>query len=156
MKILFAYKNSESLGLEYISSVLRENGHKTDLIFDPGAGDVEFKLKTVSKLFKYEKEMLLKVKRFKPDLIAFSSMTNLFPWVRDLSKKIKMQYDIPIIVGGLHPTILPRKTLEYKYIDMICRGEGEYAMLDLVNMMDSRRENKNIENFQNSQGIKNQ
>jgi len=147
MRILFAYKNSESLGIEYISSVLKDYGHKTDLIFDPGAGDVEFKLKTISKYFDYEKKMLLKVKRFSPDLIAFSSMTNLYPWVRSLSKKLKMYFNIPIIVGGLHPTLLPKEVLQYEYIDMICRGEGEYAMLELVNMMDSRRENKNIENI---------
>jgi len=147
MKILFAYKNSESLGIEYISSVLKKEGHKTDLMFDPGAGEVELKINIISRLFKFEKDLIFKIKKFSPDLIAFSSMTNLFPWVRDLTKKIKEQFEIPIVVGGLHPTIIPEETLRYKYIDMICRGEGEYAMLDLVNSLESKKENYKIDNI---------
>ena len=66
MKVLFAYKNTESLGIEYISSILKENGHKTDLVFDPGAGDVEYKFKTISRLFNFEENLLLKIKKSLP------------------------------------------------------------------------------------------
>jgi len=158
MKVLFAYKTSESLGIEYISSVLKENGHKTDLVFDPGAGEQEYELKIIKKHFNFEKDILFKIKRFSPDLIAFSALTPLFPWVKSLSKLIKEEFDIPIIVGGMHPTILPEKTLKYRHIDMICRGEGEFALLDLVNSLESRKENYNIDNIwfkQNGKIIKN-
>jgi len=147
MKVLFAYKNTESLGIEYISSVLKKSGHKTDLIFDPGAGDVEYKFNTVSRLFNFEEKILLKLKRFSPDIIAFSSMTNLFPWVRRFSRIIKENYDIPVLVGGLHPTIAPLETINCKYIDFICRGEGEYATLELINKLEIGKEINNIQNI---------
>ncbi|TFG22997.1 MAG: B12-binding domain-containing radical SAM protein [Promethearchaeota archaeon] len=147
MKILFAHRNCESLGIEYISSILKQNGHKTDLIFDPGAGDIEFKSKLITRVFKYDDKILQKIKRFSPDLIAFSSMTNMFPWIRHLTKLIKQSFEIPIIVGGIHPTIAPEETINYDYIDMICRGEGEFAMLDLIDSLDSRREQYEIKNI---------
>jgi len=147
MKILFAYRNCESLGIEYISSILKQNGHKTDLIFDPGAGDVEFKFNTVSKFFKFEKDMLVKIKHFSPDLIAFSSMTNLFPWVKKMTTLIKEQFDIPILVGGLHPTASPLKTITYKHIDYICRGEGEYPTLELIEKLESGQSINDIKNI---------
>ena len=106
MRVLFVHKNCESLGIGYISSVLKKDGHKTDLIYDPGAGDVEYSLNLINKFVNFEKGIFLKLKRFSPDLIAFSCMTNLYPWVSKLSRKIKEDYEIPIIIGGIHPTIL--------------------------------------------------
>ncbi len=147
MKVLFAHRNCESLGIEYISSILKQNGHKTDLFFNPGAGDIEFKSKLITRVFKYDDKILWKIKQFSPDLIAFSSMTNMFPWIRQVAKEIKQNFDIPIIVGGIHPTIAPEETINYKYIDMICRGEGEFAMLDLVNSLESNKEKRDIKNI---------
>ena len=41
MKILFVFRNNEWLGIEYLSAVLKQAGHTTDLVFDPGVVDVE-------------------------------------------------------------------------------------------------------------------
>ncbi|MHA1336651.1 MAG: B12-binding domain-containing radical SAM protein [Promethearchaeota archaeon] len=155
MKILFIHKNAESLGIEYISSVLKKNGHKTDLLFDAGAGDIEFKIKFLDRYNKFEKVLILKIKKFSPDLIAFSGLTNLILWIKKTAKLIKENYDIPIIIGGIHPTIAPLETINYKYFDMICRGEGEIAMLELVNSLESWKENYNIKNiwFKNNNKI---
>ena len=40
--------------------------------------------------------------------------------------------NFPIILGGWHPSLLPKQTLEAPYIDYIVRGQGEEAILELV------------------------
>jgi len=44
------------------------------------------------------------------------------------------EYDshIPVIWGGVHPTLFPEQTVENKYIDVVVRGEGEYTLLEIV------------------------
>ncbi len=40
--------------------------------------------------------------------------------------------DIPIIWGGIHPTLLPEQTLENEYVDIVVRNEGEHTAMELV------------------------
>ncbi len=41
--------------------------------------------------------------------------------------------EFPIILGGWHPSLLPKQTLEAPYIDYVVRGQGEDSLLELVN-----------------------
>jgi anaerobic magnesium-protoporphyrin IX monomethyl ester cyclase len=45
--------------------------------------------------------------------------------------------DFPIILGGWHPSLLPKQTLEAPFIDIVVRGQGEDAMLDLVQHLEN-------------------
>ena len=47
--------------------------------------------------------------------------------------------DLPIILGGWHPSLLPQQTLEAPYIDYVVRGQGEDSMLELVQPLEKRR-----------------
>ncbi len=40
--------------------------------------------------------------------------------------------DFPIVLGGWHPSLLPKQTLEAPYLDYIVRGQGEDSFLELV------------------------
>ncbi|HEX6881067.1 MAG TPA: cobalamin B12-binding domain-containing protein, partial [Terriglobales bacterium] len=46
--------------------------------------------------------------------------------------------DFPIILGGWHPSLLPKQTLEAEYIDYVVRGQGEETLLELVQHIESR------------------
>src|ERR1700686_103497 len=46
--------------------------------------------------------------------------------------------DFPIILGGWHPSLLPKQTLESEYIDIVVRGQGEVALLEIVQHLESR------------------
>ena len=50
--------------------------------------------------------------------------------IEKLAVRIKRQLNIPIIVGGPHPTYSPEMIFG-DGIDIICQGEGELAMLEL-------------------------
>ncbi len=38
----------------------------------------------------------------------------------------------PVILGGWHPSLLPEQTLAAEFVDVVVRGQGEQAMLDVV------------------------
>ena len=81
MNVLFYYRGSESLGVGYLMAALREAGHRAELVFDPGVDDTLFlRAPLLRRLNRYDL-MLAKARRFDPDLIAFSVLTNLYPFV---------------------------------------------------------------------------
>ncbi len=58
------------------------------------------------------------------------------PMIREtveIAKAIKeWNPEFPIVLGGWHPSLLPKQTLEAPYIDYIVRGQGEDSFLELV------------------------
>jgi len=46
--------------------------------------------------------------------------------------------DFPIILGGWHPSLLPDQTLQAACIDYVVRGQGEDALLELVQHLESK------------------
>ena len=46
--------------------------------------------------------------------------------------------DFPIILGGWHPSLLPKQTLEAECVDIIVRGQGEDTLLELVQHLETR------------------
>src|SRR5215467_3949062 len=45
--------------------------------------------------------------------------------------------DFPVILGGWHPSLLPKQTLEAPFIDYVVRGQGEETLLELVQHIES-------------------
>jgi radical SAM superfamily enzyme YgiQ (UPF0313 family) len=46
--------------------------------------------------------------------------------------------DVPVILGGWHPSLLPKQTLESPFIDYVVRGQGEDTLLELVQHLELR------------------
>lgn len=68
------------------------------------------------------------------DIVAFSCMTPSYPWALEQAKIIKKNYSLPIIFGGCHSTFNP-EIISEPTIDMICCGEGEYPLLELMDTL---------------------
>ena len=47
------------------------------------------------------------------------------------------------ILGGLHPSALPEQTLREEKPDFVCRGEGFYTILELLDVLKGNKETKN-------------
>jgi anaerobic magnesium-protoporphyrin IX monomethyl ester cyclase len=66
--------------------------------------------------------------------LAISLVTG--PMIREtaaLARSVKeWDPDFPIILGGWHPSLLPHQTLEAPFVDYVVRGQGEDAMLEVV------------------------
>ncbi len=51
----------------------------------------------------------------------------------DVARAVKQHYpEIPVVLGGWHPSILPEQTLEADYVDYVAVKQGEMTMLDLA------------------------
>jgi len=95
-----------------------------------------------------EKDILRKLNREKPDIISFSSTANEKRWVLHMAKRIKESLGgkIPIIVGGSLATFSP-EIISSPFVDIICRGEGEFAILELAEAIDKRADKTKIKNL---------
>jgi len=121
-------------GLGYLSSVLKRAGHETALIYlqrEPARDDFLQQVATIA-----------------PDLVAFSSTTHQHRYIERCARWIKESMpERLIIVGGPHPTLVPDDVLANPDLDMVCVGEGEYPLLDLVNALQEGRDIANILNL---------
>ena len=136
MKVLFYYRGIEHLGIEYLMSSLKRRGHQYDLIFDPGLDDNLFLRLNFMKGLNQNKYLIEKAKRFNPDILALSIPTNLYPFFNEMLPALKKELSVPVIAGGPHVWALPEYVLQNDNIDMVCIGEGEEALPELLDKME--------------------
>jgi len=46
--------------------------------------------------------------------------------------------EFPVILGGWHPSLLPKQTLEADFVDVVIRGQGESALLEVAQLLGER------------------
>lgn len=79
-----------------------------------------------------------------PDVIGISSTTPQFIHAVNIASKIKKTKNIPIIIGGVHPTVLPHEVLKKDCIDFVVIGEGEETFPELCEALTKKRKVKDI------------
>lgn len=130
--LISPYPDITAFGIRTISAYLKNRGHKTQLIFipDPFGDNLMFGVK------RYEDSVLDALIPLckDSDLIGLTLMTNFFEGAVQITRKLKSALKAPIIWGGIHPTIRPEESLEYA--DIVCVGDGEDAVLELVERME--------------------
>ena len=70
------------------------------------------------------------VQALNADLFGITCVTPNFKTVREISSLLPK--DVPLVVGGVHPTFLPQDVLANIRCDAIVQGEGETVILQLV------------------------
>jgi len=134
--LISPYPDITSFGLRTISAYLRKNGHRTRMIFipDPYGDNLHYGIK------RYEDAVLDQVVSLcrNSDLIGMTLMTNFFDGAVQVTERIKRDLKVPVIWGGVHPTIRPEESLEHA--DLVCVGDGEEALLELANSMAAGRD----------------
>ena len=78
-----------------------------------------------------KEDPIKKIKKEKPDIVGISSTTTEFPQANNLAREIKARFDIPLIIGGYHISLLP-KHLSPSNFDIGVIREGEQTMLELM------------------------
>ncbi|OGR67321.1 MAG: hypothetical protein A2081_01625 [Elusimicrobia bacterium GWC2_61_19] len=111
-------------GLGYIAGCLRESGH-TAAIFIP-----DLFLMPMARVWR-------ELETFKPDIVGLSAVTRNFMEARRVTGEVKRRFGCPVVMGGPHPTALPRSTLlGLPALDAVIAGEGELPMLALAAQFD--------------------
>lgn len=125
-----AGRRMPSLGLLAISTFLEKDGYDIRIFHS------------------YDKEDYLEILGHldKAICVGITSMTgyqiidglNFAKLVREKNK------DVPIVWGGVHPTIKPWQTIKHPLVDIVVRGQGEETFYELVKALEKGGDLKNI------------
>ena len=143
MRVQFIYPNIDcppgaNHGLISLSGVLKAKGHETAMIYACDA---------IEPVPSHE-EIAARVRAFNPGLLGFSVMTQQYPWACEVAKYLKKEFpSIPQVVGGVHITMVPEETSDDRVFDYYCAGEGEYALLDLVERLEKGEDTATVPNM---------
>lgn len=121
MKIAFiepSIVNVEPLGVGYLAQSLIDSGHEVRYFEVPRRG------------------FLGRLKEFTPDVLAYSVTTGKHVMCKNLNAILRKHFDAISIFGGPHCTFYPEFIESDPLIDGICRGEGEHAIVNLLNKME--------------------
>ena len=84
--IRFVHSEAETLGIEYLSAVLKQAGHTTDMILD---FQPFFDIRSRQKTSGLRDKFLRLILKDKPDLLAFSVSSVNIQWAFLLAEAIK-------------------------------------------------------------------
>ncbi len=137
------------IGLAYLAAVLDKAQYAVEVIDSPGLNLDRIQLTTDGK-FKVqgidEQEAIQRISH-ETDMIGISIMfSQEWPFIRNFINKIRRAHPhATIIVGGEHPTAMPKYTLtDCPAVDYIVTGEGELTLLELVHKLRSKQPIENI------------
>jgi radical SAM superfamily enzyme YgiQ (UPF0313 family) len=138
VKVVFVALGQEQLGISILSAVLRRAGHDTSLVFDPALfhDRYYFDIPILRDLFNRDDETVARIVEEQPDLLAFSVLTFTYEWALDIARRAKQLTGVPVIFGGVHPSAVPDVCLENSWVDYVCVGEGEEAIVRLCDELD--------------------
>jgi len=171
MRVLFVRPNKDifgyrPIGLSLFAAIARKLGWETKL-FDTteidfgfvGSKDsfeearifkpVDFSKYGLEKKKIDLKEHFIKVfKEYNPDTLAFSVLSDQYLIAAQISRIAKeINPEIPVIWGGVHPTLIPEQILKKYDVDFVCIGEGLDAFKDFLNALSEKTDLYHIPNI---------
>jgi len=124
MKVVLTRPNYAShiitppLGLGYLAAFLKQNGIDA-IIIDALKEGMD------------HQHLVDCIAAQQADAVGITCLTAFYREVVELSQQLK-QAGQTVIIGGVHPTFLPRETLEDSQCDYVILGEGELALTQLA------------------------
>jgi radical SAM superfamily enzyme YgiQ (UPF0313 family) len=134
------------LGIRSLSSVLKVRGHGVRLIFLPSTDTQRLRFRA-DFADAHKKDVLEQVISLceGSDIVGISLMSNYYQQAVQLTRAVKLKYSMPIIWGGVHPTLEPVECAQMA--DIVCIGEGETALVELVEKMERGQDYYDTRNF---------
>ena len=135
MKVLFILDDrtlhQEPLGVISLSASMQLAGHEAEAINGEAAGE----------------GLVEEVRARSPHLIAFSSTTGPHKLHLEQARLIKAELDVFAIMGNAHPSFFPEVLEEADCLDFICRGEGDEALIELLDALEKGGDPTGIPNI---------
>jgi anaerobic magnesium-protoporphyrin IX monomethyl ester cyclase len=143
--LISPYSQIESTGLRLLSACLKREGYETTMIFLPDVDEMLAETRFGGR--RLAPETMQKIVDLCKDaqLVGITLMTAHFYMARYLTQEIKAQVDIPILWGGVHPSMAPEQCLEYA--DLVCIGEGERMIVELAHCIAEGRDYRHVGNL---------
>lgn len=118
------------VGLEYVGEALIEAGvpvRVLDLSFEK-----DWKA-ALQRQFKSDEAVMVGLTVRNTDDCSFASRKSFLPWLREVVTEVKRISDAPVFLGGVGFSVLPEAVLRVTQADGGIEGDGEDAVLALVN-----------------------
>lgn len=145
------------LGLGYLAAALREAGHEAG-IYNAEMGPETRRLAAVVSnrryLYAHEKyvkavrddshpvwrEIDSEIRAFRPDLVGVTTITPTVEAVLRIARMVKTWNPAcHVVLGGIHPTVLPEKTVRNADVDYVVIGEGDRTIVELAERLAAGR-----------------
>ncbi|MBQ4123157.1 B12-binding domain-containing radical SAM protein [bacterium] len=138
--LLLAFYLEKAPGIRYLANYLLKNG------FEPTICFVKTSPTNPSSISKKEKELLKELIEKNDFLFIGLSILSSYTLseVIKVNNMIREHYNIPVVWGGVYPSLMPEDCA--KYCDILIKGEGELALLELANTIRNGQDWKNIQN----------
>jgi anaerobic magnesium-protoporphyrin IX monomethyl ester cyclase len=147
---LISLYSTDAIGLRYLVSTLRTRDYPASMIFFK-----ELNLSADSMTAPTEKEYSLLIdliRQLQLDIVGISLRSSYASIARKITERIKKELSLPVIWGGTHPTVAPQDSIGTA--DMICIGEGEYPLLELMEAITASGDFTGIPNIWTRNGQK--
>lgn len=134
--LLVLQKITYHYGIGSIAAVLKQHGHQVKYhAFN------KFNGRKIAEI----------LNEYKPGLVGITVNSNQFDLAQKITNFIAEEFQLPVILGGVHATVCPEETINIKGAFGICIGEGEYPTLELANLLEENPyplpEDLSIKNF---------
>lgn len=120
----------ENNAVRILAATLRAAGHHTTEIYFK-----DWVSNHLDPAQEPELESLIRIiRREQLNLVCISIRASAYAnQAKILAERIQEELDIPVLMGGMHPTMAPDDCIGTA--DMVLKGEGELALLDLANRL---------------------
>ncbi len=110
-----------SLGIAWLAAVLEQDGHQVQIL------DAHAERLHVEEVPKWVQE------KGPFDLVGITATTPLIGNALEIARLLKAQSpSLKVVLGGVHPTVLPAEALAEPAVDLVVRGEGEETMREIA------------------------
>ena len=113
-------RTSPHLGLAYVGAVSERRGDDVRIC------DLDVEEGPISQV----------VAEYGPDLVGITANTIQIRSAWGAAGEVKAVLEVPVVLGGPHPTVLPEESLAEPGVDMVVRGEGEATWVDLCDQLE--------------------
>jgi anaerobic magnesium-protoporphyrin IX monomethyl ester cyclase len=130
MRVFFIYPATDSqvgfnYGVAHMAALLKRAGHEVGF----------WQLCDEMEPLPSEEQFLQRLAREKPDLLAFSVVTNQWSYTQTLAQWARPRFHVPFVIGGVHVLANAAAILKTGLFDYAFRGECENAFLEFVNRL---------------------
>ncbi|HEB50131.1 MAG TPA: B12-binding domain-containing radical SAM protein [Desulfobulbus sp.] len=122
-------------GISFIATILKKAGHDVHLV-------------VVNPRTKLRRKFRELIEEQRPALFCLTAVSSQIALIRRVGETIRaLDPEAYIIMGGAHPSLNPEDVIGYPFVDAVCRGEGEDAVVALARQLERGEEPAGIANL---------
>lgn len=131
MRVLFLQKDPfVNMGVTALAAYMKEHGHQVHLLIENAEHDLQRSMR-----------------RFGPDVVAFSVTTGLHLWALQKAHQIKRWFpEVKTLFGGMHATFYP-DMIDGPAVDAVCLGDGEDPAVEWLAALEKQGDPRKIRNL---------